>query len=37
MLLRYVFNDKVDVLPQSRKYFQNKELGCRFCCPSLDA
>jgi hypothetical protein len=37
MLLRDVFNDKVDVLPQSRKYFQNKDLGCRFCCPSLDA
>jgi len=36
-LLRDVFNDKVDVLPQSRKYFQNKELACRFCCPSLDA
>jgi hypothetical protein len=37
MLLRDVFKDKVDVLPQSRKYFHNKDLGCRFCCPSVDA
>jgi hypothetical protein len=37
MLLRDVFTDRVEALPPSRKYFQNKDLECRFCCPSFDA
>lgn len=36
-LLRGVFTDRVEVLPSSAKYFQNKDVGCRFCSPSFDA
>ena len=37
MLLRDVFTDKVEALPTPTKYFQNKDAGCRFRCPSFDA
>jgi hypothetical protein len=37
ILLRNVFADKVEALPTPAKYFQNKDVGCRFRCPSFDA
>ncbi len=36
-LLQDVLTDKVKALPTPAKYFQNKNSGCRFCCPSFDA
>ncbi|PYX61140.1 MAG: hypothetical protein DMG73_04645 [Acidobacteria bacterium] len=36
ILLRDVFTDQVKSLPTPTKYFQNKDTGCRFCCPSFD-
>ncbi|MGH9502315.1 MAG: hypothetical protein ACRD20_05645 [Terriglobales bacterium] len=35
-LLQDVLRDKVKALPKPTKYFQNKDNGCRFCCPSFD-
>jgi hypothetical protein len=29
--------EKVKALPAPARYFQNKDAGCRFCCPSFDA
>lgn len=34
--LRDVFTDEVDTLTAPEKYFQNKDAGCRFGCPSFD-
>ncbi len=41
MLLRNALTDRVKVLPGPElyfrnKYFQNREAGCRFRCPSFD-
>ena len=36
ILLRDIFTDKVKAAPASKKYFQNKDTGCRFRCPSFD-
>jgi hypothetical protein len=36
ILLRDVFTDKVEASPTATKYFQNKDAGCRFRCPSFD-
>ncbi len=35
-LLRDAFRDELDSLAAPEKYFQNKDAGCRFCCPSFD-
>ena len=37
LLLRKVLADTVEPLPARDKYFQNRETGCRFHCPSFDA
>ena len=37
MFLRDAVADKVKALPIPIKYFQNKDTGCRFRCPSFDA
>jgi hypothetical protein len=37
MFLRDAVADKVKALPTPIKYFQNKDTGCRFRCPSFDA
>jgi hypothetical protein len=42
ILLRDVLTDRVKELPApdkrfQNKYFQNKDIGCRFQCPSFDA
>jgi hypothetical protein len=37
VLLQDVLTDRVKGLPTPTKYFQNKNSGCRFCCPSFDA
>ncbi len=34
--LRHAFRDELDSLAAPEKYFQNKDTGCRFCCPSFD-
>ena len=36
VLLRDVLTDKVMALPAPEKYFQNKDVGCRFRCHSFD-
>ena len=36
MFLRDVKKEKVKALPVTAGYFQNKDAGCRFCCPSFD-
>jgi hypothetical protein len=37
MFLRDVVTEKVKTLPARTKYFRNKDMGCRFPCPSFDA
>lgn len=37
IFLREAVTEKVKTLPTPAKYFQNKDSGCRFCCPSFDA
>ena len=37
ILLRDIFTDKVKAEPASTKYFQNRDTGCRFRCPSFEA
>lgn len=37
IFLREAATDKVKALPAPTQYFQNKDSGCRFCCPSFDA
>jgi hypothetical protein len=37
ILLREAVGEKVKALPVPARYFQNKDAGCRFCCPSFDA
>jgi len=36
VLLKDALTDKVKALPTANKYFQNRMVGCRFCCPSFD-
>lgn len=36
MILRDAFREGVKALPTPIKYFQNKNSGCRFRCPSFD-
>ena len=37
MLLQDALTDKVKALPTPGEYFQNRDTGCRFRCPSFDA
>jgi len=34
--LRDAFRDELGSLAAPEKYFQNKNIGCRFCCSSFD-
>ena len=37
VFLREAVGEKVKALPKPARHLQNKDSGCRFCCPSFDA